>query len=344
MAAPVGVVGELERALGEIRFEQGSRVRQEVLDLLRTDLVEVRICARRVPEMFGTSELALCLEGTLGMNYQGRTYNIPVELYLAPLRVSYRVFFAVVPTANMLIRANHESVDASGVVHFDYLNNYNQHSNLVELCTIASSIFGAKPPLFSKPPSASKSESRPPAYDAAVTATKATTLSTTLSPKQELTKKLQERLRTFYDEERRAIDLELAAQARLEKAKADVDADAGRDFSSAVDHVQDKSQGLAAWMETHISEQVHFICDDALSRQLLEKLAESNAIEDVLYALDEFLYHGHIDLDTFLRDVRRLSNAQFKLKAHVRKILSVIDPSSSHHHQENDNILGKNKR
>ena len=323
---------EVEGALS--RLGASERMRQDVLELVRTDLVEIRVVSKAMPAMFGPPTPSTCLTGTLGINYHGTPYNIPCEIYLLPGYPRDPPRFAVVPTKDMLIRSHHDHVNAAGAVRFEYLTNFNPSSSLVEMCTIASSIFGNSPPLFSKPPASSgdpqPQQERPPSYASLET------------PKDRLTSKLQMRLRSYFESERRSIDVELAAQAKLERASAKLKGGSHvPDLNTALTQVSHKATSLDAWLNDHRcastsssdnnnnnngndDSRVHIVADDAVSRQLLANLAESNAIDDVLFTLDEFLYHGQLDVDTLLRDVRRLSNAQFKLKAHVCKILSLL--------------------
>ena len=70
---------------------------------------------------------------------------------------------------------------------------------------------------------------------------------------------------------------------------------------------------------------------DRLSAQLLDALTESAAIEDALFSLDQALAENHVDIDTFLREVRRLSRIQFLRKALVLKLHAAIDAAQGPH-------------
>jgi len=317
---------EVEVGIANVGFgDQSRRVCDDVLILLETDLVEVRALVKQ----FGASGiLALCLSGTLGIRYHG-AYNIPIELYIVPGYPSVAPRLQVVPTENMQLRANHDNVDSNGILHCEYLDNWHARtSTLTELCAIASSFFSASPPLFARPSKPKIQEEPPPAYDTIHTHPSPETNHTNESSKERLTTKLQQRLRSFFEKERKAIDLELTTQAYLEEYLEDTKIEemdiAG--LNQATARVQAKTAELKAWLEPRIdSEKPKVTCTDVVSKQLLSALAESTAIEDLLYALDEFLYQGIIDLDIFLREVRRLSNAQFKLKAIMKLIHVLLD-------------------
>lgn len=97
----------------------------------------------------GTEAMLLVLGGTVAINYQGRQYNIPVEVYVsepypdAPPRCYVR------PTKDMDIKVGHRHVDRDGLVYLPYLHEWNPRShNLTELCAAMSSVFGMDPPVY----------------------------------------------------------------------------------------------------------------------------------------------------------------------------------------------------
>jgi len=59
---------------------------------------------------------------------------------------------------------------------------------------------------------------------------------------------------------------------------------------------------------------------DVWSRQALDAHANDAAIDDVLYALDEALKEGTLDLPTYLKYVRKFATTQFKHRALILKI------------------------
>lgn len=59
---------------------------------------------------------------------------------------------------------------------------------------------------------------------------------------------------------------------------------------------------------------------DAWSDQMFDQVALISAIDDLLFELDEAMKAKKIDLESFLRQVRRLSSRQFEAKALAKKI------------------------
>jgi ESCRT-I complex subunit TSG101 len=99
----------------------------------------------------GMTATLISLQGTVPIYYQGSQYNIPIDIYLyeAYPRICPKIF--VRPTSNMMVKPNHRSVDANGVVYLPYLNQWNFGANLVDLVNQVSSVFSSDPPLFSRP-------------------------------------------------------------------------------------------------------------------------------------------------------------------------------------------------
>lgn len=66
------------------------------------------------------------------------------------------------------------------------------------------------------------------------------------------------------------------------------------------------------------------VCDSCALQipryRLVKTMAEHQAIEDALYFLDRALSNGEIDLNVFLKEVRKLSRKQFMCQALAQKI------------------------
>jgi ESCRT-I complex subunit TSG101 len=80
----------------------------------------------------------------------------------------------------------------------------------------------------------------------------------------------------------------------------------------------------SAWLEQNTKHEVDVDAatepKEPLIKQLLAIIAEDAAIEDMIYYLERALLKGSIDLETYLKEVRRLSREQFYKKALVSKI------------------------
>lgn len=59
---------------------------------------------------------------------------------------------------------------------------------------------------------------------------------------------------------------------------------------------------------------------DVLGKQLLDNVAEDATIEDMIYYLDRALLKAVIDVDQYLKEIRRLSREQFYCRATIKKI------------------------
>jgi len=114
----------------------------------------------------------LTLTGTISMNYRCTDYNIPVDIYLPPAYPLRPPIVFVRPVATMMLKENHRHVGSDGMVYMPYLHEWRQHScDLVEMTIMLSSIFGADPPVYAKPPGAVAAVAaavthQPPRYNA----------------------------------------------------------------------------------------------------------------------------------------------------------------------------------
>jgi len=97
--------------------------------------------------------------------------------------------------------------------------------------------------------------------------------------------------------------------------------------------VQKKETDIAAWLEEakERAEVVHkptvddmVVPANALHAQMLDLCAENASISDAMYFLDRALYLGHLDLETHMRQVRRLAKKQFLVRAHLVKIQQAV--------------------
>lgn len=106
-----------------------------------------------------------------------------------------------------------------------------------------------------------------------------------------------------------------------EDEEEEADEDSAEDASDAQSNSKDGSEKVEA-----ISAVDRLIAYDEASSQLTKLLAEQNAIEDAIYALDHALAHGTnaVDMATFLKKMRELSRKQFLCKIHIMKINKVL--------------------
>lgn len=92
-------------------------------------------------------------EGTIPIHYQAHKYNIPVVVWLPERYPLQAPIVYVCPTANMIIKAGHTYVDPSGLVRTSCIANWlHPSSDLSTACQEMAMLFGAEPPLYTKPP------------------------------------------------------------------------------------------------------------------------------------------------------------------------------------------------
>ena len=72
----------------------------------------------------GSSSLVLMLQGTLPITYRGKSYNIPVDVYLPPQYPARPPIIYVRPVSSMTIKANHKNVGQDGMVYMPYLHGW----------------------------------------------------------------------------------------------------------------------------------------------------------------------------------------------------------------------------
>ncbi|KAE9387486.1 UEV-domain-containing protein [Gymnopus androsaceus JB14] len=105
--------------------------------------------------------------------------------------------------------------------------------------------------------------------------------------------------------------------ARLEAVKA-VSLNVGSRLKQTVDAAERNTQVLRDKGDVSVDE---LICGPTIvHNQLINLVAEDNAIEDTIYHLHRSLNSGSIDLDRFLKTTRVLAEEQFMKRALIEKI------------------------
>ncbi|KAI8467154.1 MAG: UEV domain-containing protein, partial [Monoraphidium minutum] len=91
-------------------------------------------------------------QGTVPIHFQGVKYNIPVIIWLPERYPMHAPLVYVTPTPNMVIKHNHSCVEPQGQVRTPYLSAWlYPSSDLSAMVQEMCMVFGAEPPLFSKP-------------------------------------------------------------------------------------------------------------------------------------------------------------------------------------------------
>ncbi|KZT42126.1 hypothetical protein SISSUDRAFT_1126045 [Sistotremastrum suecicum HHB10207 ss-3] len=99
---------------------------------------------------------------------------------------------------------------------------------------------------------------------------------------------------------------------------------AGR-LRSTVDATQARIDELKRKGDPEVDE---LVCSVTIVyNQLIDLVAEDNAIEDTIYHLHRALNAGRIDMERFLRSTRALAEEQFMKRALIEKISNLIPMS-----------------
>ncbi|XP_077229192.1 protein ELC-like [Tasmannia lanceolata] len=127
-------------------------IRQHLVAVLDA-YTSLRVQAMTFTHNDGRTVNLLQAEGTVPMNYQGVTYNIPVVIWLMETYPRHPPCVYVVPTRDMIIKRSHSFVNPSGLVSIPYLHSWVfPSSNLVDLVRNLSQFFSRDPPLYTKQP------------------------------------------------------------------------------------------------------------------------------------------------------------------------------------------------
>jgi ESCRT-I complex subunit TSG101 len=152
--------------------------------------------------------------------------------------------------------------------------------------------------------------------------------------KRELTSKLQMELEKMYKRIRDDIDLQFEHQLALTDTNEKVEQGIvslnklREDLLEAIDKITAQDEELAQWLiqneqKTTVDPDTIILTADVSSKQLIDALAEQQAIEDTLYFMDRALSNGEMDVAMFLKEVRKLSRKQFMCQAIMQKISEV---------------------
>ena len=368
---------DLDEMVARIGYAQPARVKQDIMETWQR-YAAMRHKAKTHFHSDGRESFLVALDGTVPISYQSATYHIPVEVLLSKAYPNEAPFCFVRPVSGMKVKHNHRHVTVDGRVHsLPYLSGWRAHScNLSTLLGHLVHIFSQDPPVFadssSFPSSSSSSSSSspaayfpigssnsfrspPPTYDASIdglsVAERAMLEVGQGNPRRrdEQLQQQQQQHHIHSQQQQQQQQQQEQSMNPKQSALAAVTTKTQRFLESFFDEIsvelateEDKFAKLtegAARVET-------------ASQKMMELVAESQAIEDTLYALDRALVrqsnlaadsssssggtgtnssssssssstrnNNNLTLDVFMRTVRRLSQRQFKAQAHINKIL-----------------------
>ncbi|KAL0244920.1 hypothetical protein GEMRC1_009000 [Eukaryota sp. GEM-RC1] len=306
---------------------------------------------RRFPRNGGYA-LGIILTGTVPMIYQGRKYNIPVNIVLD--NYPQRPIVIVTPTATMQVSNNHPFVASNGRCDkLQYLQGWQPgNSTLLNLAAILSREFGNRPPVHAKPASGAQPVNTQPAgnysqplvepmtnpqspttpgYGAPIP----TPSSNIGAAKSTAISKVKKELGSIHND----ADQELAKlkrdQQTLQASTIDISSsiekmvgekeDLVKNISVLKQKLNDMNQGIASLQQTSsntkpLSESV--VPADAWSKQILEGRVLISSTEELLFALSSSVSDGHITIEECLKGLRDLFKKQFYAKELERKIVS----------------------
>ena len=277
------------------------------------------------------------LSGVIPITFNGANYNIPVTIYFDPPYPSQPPRVFVTPTASMIVKPNHRSVDVNGRVYLPQLTQWNGYSsNIVEIVTILASIFSAEPPVIAvqqrqqTPPSPSvivvppvpvsrrdqllkslavKVRAKLPAKLKAEVdlANEAATTAAALKDKEMRLVKMNQEMTVL----KSVMELKLA---ELNTADAET-----REWIAKQQAVTQTPQGgVIGYLEA----------ESAVGQQLIDLLAEECAMEDLIDHLHTLNRNGKVSMSDLLREVRLLTRKLFETKTLKRRCLVVLQARS----------------
>jgi ESCRT-I complex subunit TSG101 len=285
------------------------------------------------------------LAGVVPITFMGNNYNIPVTIYFDPPYPNQPPRVFVTPTAEMVIKPNHRSVDMNGRVYLPQLTNWSPYtSNLVELVGILSSVFSAEPPVNSKKTlSAHVVTPRPPPAPLQAVVVGGPTRTDQLI--KSLTVKIRAKLPVKLKAEVDAINDLRTKNVKFTSHMKEVEK-LNREVSTYLtDHCIKKQLEL----ETRIAETIewnkmnriskseidspseggvaalkYLDAESVVGQQIIDLLAEECAIEDLIDSLNESVRRGKMSMSDLLKEIRSLTRRLFEVKTIKKKALVVI--------------------
>ncbi|XP_029952797.1 tumor susceptibility gene 101 protein [Salarias fasciatus] len=98
----------------------------------------------------GTSKNLMSLKGTIPVMITGKTYNIPISLWIEDNYPQTAPICYVRPTREMMVLRG-KFVSSNGEILLPYLEDWSNESELLSLLQIMAATFGENPPLVMRP-------------------------------------------------------------------------------------------------------------------------------------------------------------------------------------------------
>jgi ESCRT-I complex subunit TSG101 len=342
MSAPSAHFSLLEQCITRVSFYQNSsRLRQDMQMLFYN-------CSTLRPNV-GTfqsptgSIVLFYLSGVIPISYNGANYNIPVTIYIDPPYPNQPPRIFVTPTADMMIKPNHKSVDANGRVYLPELTRWNPYSsNLVSIIGILSSVFSSEPPVH-----AVRSSQQPPQVLTAQVVSppgmsRRDILINSLTVK--LRAKLPAKVKSEVDQLNKAREDENKVRennTRLKKAHLDLVTLKTR-IEAEIETIHALDTQNREWIKKNTRDDessssnsgmtaLSFLeAESAVGQQVIDLMAEECAHEDLIDYLCTLNREGKLSMSDLLKEIRILTRKIFEIRTLKRRALVVLQSAPQH--------------
>jgi len=330
----------LDQLISQILFYQDpNRLKADVQELL----TQQRALRPRVETFHqGQGKVTLFyLYGTIPTTHGQQKYNTPMTFYFDSTYPAQPPRCFVSPTADMKIKAQHPHVDPKGMVFLPYLNQWNPRtSTCVDLLAQITMVFSKDPPVYAAPGSKAAQPSQTAYYQQQATVQQGTVIHGTVLPTTTSTKdraldnlqaQAQQRvpviLQPVIDEINEQLEMQdriIAHRAEVESQITGLQAEATKidRFFQELDETEVK---VTAFLEKNAGQDFDVLeflePTDALSRQLLDLIAEEQGLDDLLLFLEDNLRCRRITPDEFMEKVRDTSRKIFYSKELRTKVI-----------------------
>lgn len=271
------------------------------------------------------------LKGTVPVPINGVTYNIPLRIWLYKEHPQRPPLVYVDPTADMQIQSS-RYVDLAGRVYHPYLANWSATaatpSSITDFVMAITTVFSAQSPVYAKaapPPPPPVPDRRSPVLSDEVLR---------MSCLQTNTDNIKRQLTSLHKKyEDRGADM-MASRERLLMGAHQLDKMASdmREQQRMVDTTVAALLTQRAPLENALAEMGGtgvIDVDDVITatapvyNQLLELLAQDNALDDTMYHLTSALRNRQLKQEVYLKKVAELARVQFEVRALILKVRQV---------------------
>lgn len=276
------------------------------------------------------------LSGVVPITYQGANYNIPVTIYIDPPYPNQPPRVFVTPTSDMVIRQNHQSVDANGRVYLPQLTQWSSaNSNIVSIVAILSQIFSASPPVNA----VRSNQAAAQVVVSEGSKREALLRSLTVKIRAKLPAKLKAEVEALNKERTQESQLKQTSHL-LERNLAEL-TELKSKMDSKISQLNVFDTENREWIHKHqnsstIDQPVSAIAfleaESAVGQQVIDLVCEECAHEDLIDYLTQLHRDGKISMSDLLKEIRSLTRKIFELKALARRALVILQSRHPNRH------------